>query len=139
MSKKLFHGSCLCGKVTFEASIDLGQSSQKCNCTFCRKSHLWGIKIDPSDFTLLSPITELKTYTPKPDGGHFNNFFCATCSLTTHRHHNKSPWAPESIFVNLCALNDISLEELNSIPVTYLNGKADTWTPLDDPAEIKTL
>lgn len=139
MPKKHFHGSCLCGAVQFEADIDIAQISQKCNCTFCRKSHLWGMKINPADFTLVSPAAELGTYTPKPDGGTFTNFFCKTCGYITHRHHVPTPWAPESIFVNLSALNDISLAELNAIPVMYLDGKANTWAPITDPEETKML
>ena len=136
MSKKLFHGSCLCKKIQFEANIDLSQNSQKCNCTFCRKSHLWGMKIDPTDFKLTSGEESMQTFAPKD---HFQNFFCPTCGFTTHRHNNTSAWAGESVLVNLTALDDISLDEINSIPVTYIDGKANTWAPIMDLEETRML
>ncbi len=136
MPTTTYHGSCLCKKVQFVASIDLSQGSYKCNCTFCRKSHLWGIKTTPSDFTLVTGEDNLNIFAPQE---HFQNFFCNTCGFTTHRHNNTSEWAGESITVNLTALDDISLAEINAISVTYLDGKANTWAPLTDPEQIKTL
>ena len=44
MDKKRYQGSCACGRVKFEADLDISQGTHKCNCTHCWKRRWWSVK-----------------------------------------------------------------------------------------------
>ncbi len=57
----LYHGSCHCGDVKFEAQGDL-QGVMACNCSICRRKGalMWFVPRD--HMTLLTPDDNLATY-----------------------------------------------------------------------------
>jgi hypothetical protein len=68
-----------------------------------------------------------------------NYVFCKHCGTKPFVISKKSEWTQGGASIILATLDDISVEELNSIPLTYYNGKDNTWSVITDPEIIKTL
>jgi hypothetical protein len=134
VTTKTWHGSCHCGAVRFEADIDLGQGTIKCNCTICTKMRFWAAQVKPQAFRLLAGSGELGEYRyhTKRDG----HFFCKHCGIHTFT-TGESPSLGAFYAVALACLDDAPVDELLAAPIRYLDGRNDNWsTP---PGEIRHL
>ena len=128
MSKKRYQGSCACGRVKFEADVDLSQGTHKCNCTSCWKRRWWTVKVEPEDFRLLAGADALD-----PAGR-----FCATCGVPTYRRVPVFDWNPkEYVSVSVASLDDLDPAELVAAKVTCYDGRADNWW--QTPSEVRHL
>jgi hypothetical protein len=136
MSKKLFHGSCHCGKIKYQVNIDLTKGSGKCDCTFCRKNSFWSYKAKAKNFQWLQGQETSTKYSSNPTIGDY--IFCSTCGTMPFGITVKSEWTEVGATINLSTFDDISTEELNSMPITYIHDRTD-WSPITDPEEIKTM
>ncbi|HEY5798909.1 MAG TPA: GFA family protein, partial [Burkholderiaceae bacterium] len=74
---KTYRGSCHCGQVQFEADIDLGAGTLRCNCTICLKTRFWPAIVQLEALRVLSGETELSSYQfgRKVD----RHYFCRHC------------------------------------------------------------
>jgi hypothetical protein len=137
MSKKIFHGSCHCGKIKFQANLDLTKGSGKCNCTFCRKNSYWSIKTSLEDFKLLQGQDSITEYSNNRDFGYY--VFCKHCGTMPYGISTKTEWTQEGPSIKISSLDDMSTEEMNSLSIQYYHGIDDTWHTITDPEIIKTM
>ncbi len=76
----MYHGSCLCGAITYQVSGEFG-NAYFCHCERCRKASgtafAANARITPDQFTLLSGHGLLKTYHHAPSG--LARKFCGEC------------------------------------------------------------
>ena len=105
--KQKYDGSCHCGKVRFEASLDVADALV-CDCSICSKKGVIIGRVSEEDFRLLTPLDELGLY-------QFNkqiakHYFCPVCGVHTF---NRPRSAPELWAVNLRCLPDVELEALS--------------------------
>jgi hypothetical protein len=133
--KMTYKGSCHCGKVRFEADIDLDAGSGKCNCSICTKLRAWGATIKPEDFRLLSGEGELADYQFGTMSGHHR--FCRTCGIQPFSDGYVEQIGGAFVSINLACLDDLDPSVLAEAPVTYSDGRNNAWW--NTPAETRHL
>lgn len=121
---KTYAGSCHCGAVRFEAELDLGQSTFRCNCSICRRTRFWVAVARPAGFRLLSGEQDLTEYL-------FNtrrnqHFFCRRCGVRAFGVGNETPIGT-MYGINVGCLEGLTEEELSRIPVNFVDGMNDRW------------
>jgi len=122
----MYTGSCLCRRVQYEISGELGDFGY-CHCTSCRKAsgtaHAANAPVQRSEFRLTSGADELREFESSPGK---LRVFCGRCG---------SP-----IFAYLSASGDVIRLRLGSLDTpftkqpkahTWVSDKAD-WAPIDD-------
>jgi hypothetical protein len=133
--KKTYRGSCHCGRVTFEADIDLAAGTSKCNCTFCWKRRWWGAHLKPAAVRVVTGAEELTPYPKQVESG--PGGFCKRCGIAPFAFYDAAAWNDGAyVSVNLASLDDLEPAELAAAPVTYLDGRSDAWA---EPAETRHL
>jgi hypothetical protein len=131
---KTYHGSCHCGAVRFEADIDLSQETLRCNCSFCAKIRCWAAVVRPESFRLLKGESDLSEYQFGPKNEH--HYFCKHCGVRPFGVGNSPRWG-KFYGVSVACLDDVTMEELARVPITYVDGRNDDWDSA--PVEIGCL
>jgi hypothetical protein len=131
---KTYHGSCHCGAVRYEADIDLGAGTIKCNCSICTKMRFWAVQVPSAAFRLLAGETALGEYRfqTKRD----SHCFCRHCGINVFS-TGSSPRLGAFHAVTVMSLDDLPLEDILAAPVRYLDGRNDEWEV--PPAETRHL
>ena len=135
MAKQTYKGSCHCGKIRFEADIDLSAGTGKCNCTNCWKRRWWSAQIKPDAFRPLAGEELLSGYKKdaKGQGG-----FCTSCGVTPYGFSPAAEWNDGDTFsINVACLDDLDPADLVAAPVKYMDGRGDNWW--NPPAETRHL
>lgn len=136
MTERTYRGSCHCGAVKFEATMDLANGSGKCNCTFCAKSRSWTAFVKPDALRVLAgeehpPGYRSNSQTP---GAHT---FCQTCGVRTFERGHLEQLGGDYVCVHLASLDDASIDELMSGPVRYSDGRNNNW--MNPPEDVRNL
>ncbi|KIW62886.1 hypothetical protein PV04_09778 [Phialophora macrospora] len=124
------HGSCLCGKVTYEAAIPVDASGKRrethlCHCRMCRKitSAYTSANLDvpASDFHLTSGELKRIRTTHADDGFEFSILFCPDCGSAIYAEPHIEGWN-DVVIIQAGTLDD-PVEILEARPAVELNTK----------------
>ncbi len=113
-------GSCHCGAVTFEATIDASKGS-RCNCTVCTKLNPLGAITKPELVTVTKGQSELSSFGRTPAG---TRFFCKHCGVYLYSKGHLAEIGGDYASVNLQALDDIDPAQVTT---RYWDGRHDNW------------
>jgi hypothetical protein len=114
-------GSCHCGAVRFEVTIDASAAS-RCNCTVCTKTGVTGGIVKPSAFVLLSGEESLSVY--EWGAKISKRFFCKHCGVHCFGRGHLAEVGGDYVSVNFHCLDDVELQE---VKLTYWDGRHDNW------------
>jgi hypothetical protein len=119
---KKYTGSCHCGAVKFEATMDLSKGGSKCNCTICTKVAKLGFIVKPEAFEILSGEGELSSYEWGTKSG--KHLFCKHCGV-----HPFGRGYIEQIGGAYVSINLNCIDGLDPTLVTtgYFDGRHNNW------------
>lgn len=117
MSETVHTGGCHCGKVRFEAAVDLGRTIE-CNCSLCMKRGSILTATAAEKFKLLSGESNLVDYQFHKFNIH--HLFCSTCGTQSFA-RGMTPDGKEMVMVNVRCLDDIDLSKLSP---QFFDGKS---------------
>ena len=115
---KTHSGSCHCGKVRYQVTIDLAKPVISCNCSMCGRSGTLLAFVPAAQFQLLSGEDALTEY--KFNRNVIAHMFCSTCGIKPFARGKMADGTPTAA-INVRCLDDVDLETLN---VQKFNGKA---------------
>src|SRR4051812_17774606 len=115
------HGSCHCGDVQFDVTIDVGRAN-KCNCTVCTKIGPTSGIVKPDAFVLLSETGKLGVYEWGPKIS--KRFFCQRCGVHCFGRGYLEEVGGDYVSVNLNCLDAFDPAD---VPVIYWDGRHDNW------------
>jgi hypothetical protein len=132
---KTYTGSCHCGAVRFEADIDLGAGTNKCNCSICTKTRNWNAIIKPAAFRLLAGENELSEYQFGRKSMH--HLFCRPCGVRSFGRGYVKEIGGDYVAVQLASLDNVDPQDLVSAPIRFADGRNNDWRVA--PQEIRHL
>jgi hypothetical protein len=113
---KSYSGSCHCGNVTYNVSLDLGQV-MTCNCSMCGRTGAIMAFTPKDSFTLLSGDDKLSDYQFNTKKIH--HLFCENCGVRSFA-RGVDRKGNEMMMVNVRCLEGV---DLASLKITEHNGR----------------
>jgi hypothetical protein len=108
-----YTGSCHCGAVRYEATLDLQKPVISCNCSMCGRTGTLLTFIPAGDFTLLAGEDSLTDYQFNKHVIH--HLFCKTCGIKSFARGVGRDGAP-TVAINARCLEGVDLGALQIIP-----------------------
>jgi len=115
---KTYSGSCHCGKVKFEVTLDLSEPAVICNCSMCGRAGTMLRFVPASEFKLLSGEDVLTEY--RFNNKVINHLFCSVCGIKPFG-AGKGRDGVETRAVNVRCLEGVDLQQ---VPTRLVDGKS---------------
>ncbi len=130
MSLKQCTGSCHCGAVRYEAAIDLGKGTIRCNCSICKKARAWFTFVAGTDFRLVKGEESLSSYEWIPQGRESPGLtyrFCKNCGIRIYATGDAEFMGGRFYAVAVSTFDNVSIEELAAAPLKFIDNLHDRF------------
>lgn len=125
MTMKQYRGSCHCGACAYEATLDLSQGSNRCNCSYCSKARAWFTFVPADRFRLVRGEADLLQYRWTPSGRTEPGLtyrFCGKCGIRLFATGNLEALGGHFYAIHVPTLDDVEHEALKAAPLRFLDG-----------------
>jgi len=129
MALKTYTGSCHCGAIRYEADMDLGKGTLRCNCSYCSKARAWFAFVPSVNVRVVSGKTTLADYQWTPPGKphpHLHFHFCKTCGVRAFARGNAPSLGGPFYAIAVSTLDNADPDEL-AASIRYIDGKHDAY------------
>jgi len=106
---KTYQGSCHCGRVKYEAELDLSKPVLACNCSMCGRSGTLLTFVPAESFKLSSGEDSLSDYQFNRNVIH--HLFCKNCGIKAFA-RGKNQSGGDVVAVNARCLDGVDLKSL---------------------------
>lgn len=104
-----YSGSCHCGAVKYQVTMDPPASATACNCSICRRSGTLLAFVPATQFTLEQGDDALVSYTFNK--GHIDHNFCKQCGIKAFASGTMRDGTPTRA-INLRCVDGVDLDKL---------------------------
>ena len=118
MSMQRYAGSCQCGKVRYDVSLELGEVIA-CNCSRCRRLGSLLAFTPAENFKLISGEGAMTEYQFNKHAIH--HLFCSTCGIQSFARGKRPSDGADVVAVNVRCVEGVEPEQLK---VKHVNGRA---------------
>jgi hypothetical protein len=128
MSLKHCTGSCHCGAVQYEAGIDLGKGTIRCNCSICKKARAWFTFVGGKDFRVLEGEESMSSYQWQPPNSpapFLTYRFCKTCGIRIYGTGDAEFMGGRFYAVAVATLDNVTTDELAAAPLKFIDNLHD--------------
>jgi hypothetical protein len=115
---KTYQGSCHCGRVKYEVSLDLSKPVLACNCSMCGRSGTLLTFVGADTFKLLSGEDSLGDYQFNKHIIH--HLFCKTCGIKAFA-RGKKQTGEAMVAVNARCLEGV---DVGALTIKQIDGKS---------------
>jgi hypothetical protein len=115
-------GSCHCGAVRFQVTLDLAAGATRCNCSVCTKIAATSAIVKPAAFELLSSEESLGAY--EWGAKISRRFFCKECGIHCFARGHLAEVGGDYVSANLNCLDGV---DPHGLKVVFWDGRHDNW------------
>ena len=140
MTYRLYHGSCHCRAVRYEAGFDLAAGTNRCNCSICSKARAWFLFVRGDAFKLLAGEEHLGSYRWSPPGQAepgLDYRFCLRCGIRLFGTGEWDQMGGRFYAVHVPTVDDVDREELVNAPLNFIDNLHDR--PDRTPADTRLM
>lgn len=119
---KQYQGSCHCGSVRYEVTLDLANPASRCNCSACTKTGVTSMLVKPDAFVLLAGADHTGTYVWGAKIG--RRHFCRYCGVHCYAPGHLAEVGGDYVSINL---NTIDGLDLATLELQHWDGRHNNW------------